>query len=321
MFTEIKQDSLHSVGEVGLIEIIRELLAEINPPHPYGIGDDCAIIEASPYSSLLTSDSLSVGQHFDPSLAPEAAGRKLVNRNLSDIAAMGGFPEQGLLTLLCPQNLQIDWLRNFLQGVTEASRKHGLKIVGGDVSGIAESNFSSVLQLRGRLEHPPLLRTGACIGDALYVTGELGGSILGKHFEFEPRLAEGQWLARTGMCTALMDLTDGLAKDLRALLPEGAAAALDLEALPISAAADECAAADARSALEHAFCDGEDYELLFTIDADLATEDFEKNWRTQFPATKLSKIGILQKMEHNIPYVDRASGEAIKWQTGFEHLK
>jgi thiamine-monophosphate kinase len=123
------------------------------------------------------------------------------------------------------------------------------------------------------------------------VTGELGGSLRGKHFRFTPRLAEGAWLAAQSAVRAMMDVSDGLAKDLRALTPRGAAPALDGEAIPIAAAARQLARESGRTPLAHALGDGEDYELAFVVDADADRAEFARRWRRQFPRTRLSCAG------------------------------
>lgn len=320
MFTDQKEDSIRTLGEVRLIAQIREWLGDVVPPSPEGMGDDCAVVEPHPGKQILTTDSLSYGQHFDDSIPAEAAGAKLVKRNLSDIAAMGGEPDHALLSLLSGADLRIDWLRGFVEGIRKSCERHQVALVGGDVSGLPDGQFSAVLSLSGHLTHALLLRRGAEAGDRIYVTGRLGGSLLGKHHNFEPRLAEGRWLAQSDLCTALMDLTDGLAKDLRELIPPQCAAYLDLDQINIDEAAHRCAAESGRPPLEHAFCDGEDYELLFTLKSSADQAAFESAWAAQFPQTPLSRIGQLKQSEDSAPYLDAVTGEALPWTKGFEHV-
>jgi thiamine-monophosphate kinase len=269
---------------------------------------------------ILTTDSLSYGQHFDASVGAREAGGKLVKRNLSDIAAMGGSPDYALLTLLSGGDLQIDWLAEFIIGIRETCKQYSLALVGGDISTLPDGQFISALSLTGHLQHAPLLRSGAGLGDALCVTGNLGGSILEKHYKFEPRLAEGQWLAQCGSCTALMDLTDGLGKDLRALLPANSSAHLNLEHIPLAPAAHTCAARTGQSAMEHAFCDGEDYELLFTLKKGTDFNTFERDWASHFPHTPVTAIGQLQPASGDAVYIDARTGQPVPWTQGFEHL-
>lgn len=311
------------VGEKVLIERIRAWLGSGTPPPPGGMGDDCAVLQPTPSGKkqLLTTDSISYGQHFDDSVSAKDAGAKLIQRNLSDIAAMGGYPGPALLNLLCGPDLSILWLEQFISGIRESCERYEVKIVGGDVSQLAPGHFSAALTLTGHCSSAPALRSTARIGDVIYVTGKLGGSILGKHFRFEPRLAEGQWLARQPECTAMMDLTDGLGKDLAALLPEGSSAAIDMDALPLSPEAHQCARADGISAEEHAFCDGEDYELLFTVAAEANPSAFESKWTERFHHLEISRIGRIVEAHPNGIYLHEAGGEALPWQSGFEHFK
>lgn len=320
MFTDQKEDSIRALGEVRLIAQIREWLGDVVPPSPEGMGDDCAVVEPLAGKQILTTDSLSYGQHFDDQVAPQDAGAKLVKRNLSDIAAMGGQPDHALLTLLCGGDLRIDWLRAFIEGIRSTCEIYKVALVGGDVSSLPDGQFISSMSLTGHLEYPPLLRSGAREGDALYVTGSLGGSLRQKHHSFEPRLAEGQWLAACGRCSALMDLTDGLAKDLRELIPKGCAAYLDLDDVPLSEDAHRIAAETGRPPMAHAFCDGEDHELLFALKGNADLDAFERDWAARFPQTPLSRIGRIGQAEGDAPYLNAATGAALAWTKGFEHV-
>jgi thiamine-monophosphate kinase len=321
MFSSVKAESILSLGEVKLIACIKDWLGDASPPCPHGIGDDCAIIDTSRIKQqLLTTDSISYGCHFDQSVSAKQAGAKLIKRNLSDIAAMGGHPGPALLNLLCGPNLRIDWLREFIEGIHQACKIYEIRIVGGDLSTLPEGQFTAALSLTGHVEEPPLLRSGSRAGDAIYVTGTLGGSIFAKHYSFEPRLAEGQWLARSKFCSAMMDITDGLAKDLRALIPDGCAAHIDLESLPVSADARRRASETGQSAQSHAFCDGEDYELLFTVKSTVDLAEFTRRWSEQFPPLAISKIGTLHNTDAKECFIDSQSKQPLLWLRAFEHL-
>lgn len=321
MFTKHADESIRAHGEVALIAQIRHWLGAVAPNSPQGMGDDCAVVDRpKDLKQILTTDSLSYGQHFDDRVSAHDAGAKLIKRNLSDIAAMGGRPGEALLNLLCGGDLSTNWLAAFFDGIRETCQEYELPIVGGDISTLPNGQFSAVLSLTGYSEKPPLLRKGAQAGDALYVTGALGGSLLKKHYSFEPRCAEGQWLAQSQVCSALMDITDGLAKDLRELIPDKCAAYLELSKIPLSDAAHQCAKASGRSAMEHAFCDGEDYELLLAIKKGTKLEVFEGQWRQSFPSTPLSQIGQVRKSESKDLYIDSQTKEALPWIRGFEHL-
>jgi len=320
LFTKTPTDRVSQLGEIALISKIGKWLGEVSPDSPHGMGDDCAVLPASNRKQLLTTDVLTYGQHFDDSVAPQDAGAKLIKRNLSDIAAMGGTPESAVLALLCGPDVCLTWLEQFFEGIRQSCETYGVQIVGGDVSSLPPGQFCAVLTLTGTVDTSKLRNT-AKIGDRLYVTGSLGGSILKKHYAFTPRIEEGQWLANKTECSAMMDITDGLAKDLQALLPDTASAALMLDHIPISETAISYAKTTGRSALEHAFCDGEDYELLFALSATADPEAFEAQWRAHFPELKLSRIGQICERSPKGPYLDATTNEALPWTHGFEHLK
>lgn len=319
--SQTRADSIAHLGETQLIRQIVSCLGTVNPAAPNGIGDDCAVLNPIREGhQLITTDSISYGQHFDDSIAPENVGAKLIKRNLSDIAAMGGIPGSAVLALLCSPDVSIDWLEGFFTGIRETCKRYSVSLVGGDVSTLKETAFSAVLTLSGHVAKPKL-RTSSQLDDVIYVTGTLGGSILGKHYQFEPRLVEGQWLCGQPECHAMMDLSDGLGKDLQALLPANTSAHLFLDQIPLSNAARELARTSGLEELEHAFCDGEDYELLFTLDAKANRSEFEKNWQKRFPDTKLTYIGNIKPASTNKPYLDARTKAALPWTYGFEHLK
>jgi len=300
-----EKQGVAALGEMKLIETIRHAFEKISPPPPRGIGDDCAVLPAIPenFSSakknphrLVTTDSLIFGKHFDEKISPENAGKKLVRRNASDIAAMGGVPADAVLAFVMSGDVDSAWFEKFLHGVADACAECKIELSGGDVaSAPCDRFFSATLALTGFSERP-LLRTGTRVGDALFVTGTLGGSILKKHFSFRPRLAEGNFLANlpAGTVHACIDITDGLLKDHAALLPAGTHAEFDFDALPVSD--------DARTLggdlVRCIFCDGEDYELLFSVDENFEKE-LIKRWRERFPETKLSRIARIKSGEKN----------------------
>ena len=314
-------DSVSHLGEIQLIRQIKSWLGPVNPPLPNGIGDDCAIIEPVKIGrQLITTDCVSYGQHFDDRVTAGDAGAKLIKRNISDIAAMGGVPGPAVLALLCSPNVSIKWLEGFFCGIRQTCMRYSIPLVGGDVSALKETALSAVLTLTGSVITPKL-RSASQIGDSIYVTGTLGGSILGKHFEFEPRLAEGQWISKQQECHAMVDLSDGLGKDLLTLLPADASAHLLLDKIPISDAASELAKRTGRDKREHAFCDGEDYELLFTVSKHMDRCGFETNWKHNFPGTQLTCIGTIERGSNETPYLDALTKNPVPWTCGFEHLK
>lgn len=281
-FTNNKAESVAAWGEEKLIAAIRGWLGNASPRAPFGIGDDCAVLRASRGRQLITVDPVIYGRHFDDAVPPRAVGAKLLKRNLSDLAAMGGRPVAAVLALTLDARVSRRWLEQFYRGLAASARQHGVAMVGGDIAQ-ADGVVAASLTLLGEAAGPRVLtRTGARIGDSIYVTGALGASLAtGHHFRFTPRLAEGAWLARQPAVRAMMDISDGLAKDLRALTPTGALPALEASALP------RRRNADVRAALT----DGEDYELVFTLARRADHEKFARAWRRAFPRVRLTRIG------------------------------
>ena len=152
-------------------------MAQFPPPSPYGIGDDCALIKAGDQQEVISCDSLSYGIHFDARLKASDAGNKLIKRNLSDLAAMGAMPKCAVLALLAGPNLNLDWLESFFAGIRSTCIDYQLALIGGDLSAIAENQFSAVLTIIG--EGAKIgTRSQASVSDLIYVTGSLGGTQL-----------------------------------------------------------------------------------------------------------------------------------------------
>jgi thiamine-monophosphate kinase len=283
-------ESVSSLGELRLITEIRRWLGAATPSSPFGIGDDCAVLPPSRHPQLVTVDPVVYGEHFDDSIPPRAVAAKLLKRNLSDIAAMGGRPRAAVVALALDPKVNTRWLEQFYRGLAATAGAYGIPIAGGDITR-QQGGFSASLTLIGEANGPRILtRHGAKSGDWIYVTGTLGGSILGHHHRFTPRLAEGAWLAGRREVRSLMDLSDGLAKDLHALTPQGTLPSLCAPTIPISTAARTLARRDSRPALAHALGDGEDFELLLTLAARANRLKFETSWRRKFK-TRLTCIG------------------------------
>lgn len=316
-FTPHRARSVVALGERRLIILIRRWLGDASPRSPFGIGDDCAVIPPTKNQQLVTTDPVIHGQHFDDTVPPHAVGAKLLKRNLSDIAAMGGRPVAAVVSLALAPDTSVAWLRRFYLGLAACARRHGVKIVGGDITQGPRGFFGAFLTLHGESTGRRVVtRGGARAGDHLYVTGALGGSRLGHHYGFTPRLAEGAWLAKRPEVCAMMDVSDGLAKDLAALTPAGLAPALAGAAIPLSAAARRRARASGESPLRHALCDGEDYELLVVISGRNKPAAFERAWRMRFPRVKLSRIGTFAPKDKMPAGVLRLAD-----YRGYEHLR
>jgi thiamine-monophosphate kinase len=315
--TSLAERSIAPLTEEEIIRRVVQALAEAAPAFPEGPGGDCAHLPTQGGRALRVStiDSVLLGRHFDAACDGIRAGAKLVNRNLSDLAAAGAVPSDALLSLVLGKDVDAAWLADFAHGAGRAAAKAGLRVVGGDICRGAPGTFVGTLAVQG-FAHRLLTRRRCATGDAVFVTGELGGSLYGKHLDFTPRLAEGEWLCGQGEVTACTDLSDGLAKDLPGLLGPKHDARIDVASLPLSAAALALAKADGKPASEHALQDGEDYELLFSVEADRA-DWLEASFRKAFPLTRLTRLGVVEAGEGVVR--DLATGQPLQAR-GYGHF-
>ncbi|OGV46895.1 MAG: hypothetical protein A2X46_15855 [Lentisphaerae bacterium GWF2_57_35] len=303
---------------MGERETIRRLAALLptRPDVRMHIGDDVAVVSAGEYDFLLTSDAVIEGTHFLADAVPEQIGHKAIGRALSDLAATGGEPLWALIDVVAPPELEAERLERIYQGLAKLSSTYSLAVVGGDLA------QGPVLELHvfavGRVPAgQAVLRSGAKAGDAIYVTGQLGGSIQGKHLTFEPRVKEGQWLRQNQWATAMIDLSDGLATDLNHILEMSCVGAeLAMETIPISDAAK--ISPSQQTPLEHALYDGEDFELLFTV-ADERRLAFEEAW-AQANFLPCTRIGHITQEPRGILLIDAEGRRTPLARDGFEHF-
>ena len=279
-----------------------------------GPGDDCAVLEVGAPDRLLLfkTDAVVEGIHFRNETPPEKIGHKALARCLSDIAAMAGTPTAALVTVGLPRDFDAAFVEAIYTGMNALARRHNVAIVGGETTTNPERVLLSVAMIGFAPRGKVLLRSGAKAGDAMFVTGELGGSLAGKHLDFEPRLIEARWLAENFPVHALMDISDGLAGDLRHLLKaSGVGAELLKGAVPISRAAKLAAKAgdSAKPAFVAALTDGEDFELLFTVASKDAVPLLDA-WKQQFPKLRLSCLGR----------INAGNGITIRDKTGVRPL-
>lgn len=253
-------------NELALIDWIRQRAAFVSNLQ-VGIGDDCAVWQPSGSPLLFTTDVLMEGVDFRvDETTPQLIGRKAMAVNLSDIAAMAGRPLAALVGVALPKLRGFDFAKQLHEGMQSLADEFGVAIVGGDTNTWDGPLVISATLIGEATEQGPVRRSGAKPGDWLFVTGPLGGSILGHHLTFTPRIREAQELHRLVDLHAMIDLSDGLAADLHHLLDEsGVGATLFEDAIPISKAAGRMT--DNRNSLDHALNDGEDFELLFAVSA------------------------------------------------------
>jgi thiamine-monophosphate kinase len=266
-----------------------------------GAGDDCAVLDLGiPGRELLfKTDAVVEGVHFRPDTPPTEVGHKALGRCLSDVAAMGGTPLAAVVTIGLPRGFEADRVEAIYDGMAKLARRYEVAIVGGETTANPGGTFISVAMLGSVERGKAVLRSGAKAGDAIFVSGELGGSIAGKHLTFEPRVRESQWLVTHFKVHAMLDLSDGLAGDLRHVLRAShAGAELLSSAIPISREAKRAAKAESwgKPPLLAALTDGEDFEILFTVTSSAAVPVLD-GWKKKFPNVRLTCIGKITKGE------------------------
>lgn len=287
-----------------------------------GPGDDCAVLDLGVPERyvLFKTDAVVEGIHFKSDAAPEKVGHKALARCLSDVAAMAGTPTAALITLGLPREFDVHFVEKIYAGINALARRHRIAIAGGETTTNPERIFISV-SLIGTVEKQRRIgRCGAKPGDAIFVSGELGGSLAGKHLEFEPRLAEGRWLAEHFQIHAMIDVSDGLAGDLRHILRgSGVGAELLSKSIPISRAAKLQARneSSAKPPLLAALSDGEDFELLFTLASRDAVAVLD-GWKKHFPDLALTCIGRITETP-GLKLRDKDGSKELR-MGGYEHF-
>jgi thiamine-monophosphate kinase len=266
-----------------------------------GPGDDCAVLDFGIPERLLLfkTDAVVEGIHFTAAARPEQIGHKALGRCLSDIAAMAGTPTAALVTIALPRKFDPGFIEAIYGGINVLARRHDVAIVGGETTTNPERILISVALIGTVPRGKGVLRSGAEVGDAIFVTGELGGSLAGKHLEFEPRLVEARWLAEHFSVHAMLDISDGLAGDLRHVLKASRVGAELLSgSIPISREARRAAKAEssAKPPLLAALTDGEDFELLFTVASRDAVPVLDA-WKKRFIQLPLTCIGKITAAE------------------------
>ena len=311
------------MGEFELIAAIRRRCNNLPANGFEGIGDDCAVLPLGNGEALVfTCDALCEGVHFlRHAVTPEELGAKSLAVNLSDVAAMGVAPVATLLALSLPADLESDWAERFTAGYTDLAARYGVALVGGDTTR-SQQGISIAVTAIGRGPETQLKRRrNARAGDTIFVSAPLGASAAGLrdilggrldtplaalHRTPTPEIEAGRWLGTRPDVHAMMDLSDGLASDLRHILDEsGVGAEIDLERIPVAAGAT----------LDDALGGGEDYKLLFTATASAPlTADFEAAFgRPLYP------VGRIVGGKAEIDWRRDGVSVAGAWQ-GFRHF-
>jgi thiamine-monophosphate kinase len=291
-------------GEFDFIERLRrQELRRLNSPASHsslithhsplvlGIGDDAAVIrQRAGTETVVTADLLveDVDFRLGGLTSPRDLGHKALAVSLSDVAAMGARPRFCLLAVGLPEALwRGDFLKKFYAGVRALAARHGVQLVGGDISRTPERVVVDSVVIGEARRGRTVPRSGARPGDQLFVTGALGGAAAGlrllerggtpprlttperrlvrRQTRPEPRVEWGRWLGERRLASAMIDLSDGLSSDLSHLCREsGVGARVEAASLPLDAFTKAPSLADA-DPLALALDGGEDFELLFAV--------------------------------------------------------
>jgi thiamine-monophosphate kinase len=325
---------LSEIGEFGLIKGI-EMIAGKGEGVVMGVGDDAAVLSPSPGKVLLvTTDCLIEGVHFKLTFTDYySLGRKALAINLSDIGGCGGAPTVFLVSLAIPPETDVASIRALYKGMMEQARTYGVSLVGGDTSS-GERLMISITLIGEAEERNVVYRHGAQHGDRIYVTGTLGDSALGlkmlkegvkeggavlRHLDPTPRVKEGGEIARRGLATAMIDISDGLIADLGHVLEaSGVGAQVQLQQIPLSASYREHVNTYYKNPYLLALAGGEDYELLFTAPEE-RPEALKK--LTDDLALPITQIGEITDASDGVSIVGPDGKEFIVEQRGHDHFK
>jgi len=297
---------LSKIGEFGLIDRFKKAI-KLDSSVIKGSGDDCAVLELDKYKyQLFTCDMLIEGIDFDSCERPYLIGRKSLAVSISDIAACAGLPRYCLVSLGLPKKISVEFLDQLTRGMLEIAKKYKINVVGGDISRAAQLVID--ISMLGIVEKKYLvLRSSAKIGDIIFVTGKLGGSIFGKHLRFIPRLKEARFLVENFKINSMIDISDGLIQDLGHILKQSNLGAVIYEELIPQ---DK----QARN-LHDALFMGEDFELLFTMSHTEAKRLLQQKRLTLF-----KPIGEIMDKKYGLRLMDKRGRLKIIKSGGFQHF-
>ena len=300
-----------TVSTLGEVRLIQRLARRLSRPASVlvGIGDDAAVLRGSGRQRLLfASDMVVEGVHFTRrDVAPRWIGWKALAVNISDNAAMGGLPRYAVVSLGLPKQTPVRFVDALYGGLSGCAKRFGVAIVGGDTvrAPVVVIDVAMLGTVHARYL---VVRSGARVGDRIFVTGRLGGSLAsGRHATFTPRLREAQWLVRHLPIHAMMDLSDGLASDLWQMARASRMTMrVEEDAIPVSRAG---------KTIWHALMDGEDFELLFTVPPRAA-----RRMPRSIGRTPLTAIGVVTRRGASVELVDARRRVRSLVPQGFQHF-
>lgn len=330
---------LREIGEKGIISRLKGLASIFTEEVLAGIGEDCAVIKMDEKTIMLaTTDMLVEGVHFKlDTISPYQLGRKALSVNLSDIAAMGGWPTYAFLSMGLKGSTAVEFIDEIVRGFDSIAQKYEVSLVGGDTISSPCGLIINVFVLGKGEPGRVVYRSGAKPGDIVYVTGFLGDAAAGleilnrginvssdirdclikAHLDPVPPLEIGSFLAKSGIVHAMIDISDGIASDMWHICEEsGVGARISKELIPISEACDKLADILETSTLKWALSGGEDYRLLFTVSKRHKAE-LERLIRTKF-GQDIFRIGEIT--EGNSVYLVDGEREENISSGGFDHF-
>jgi thiamine-monophosphate kinase len=333
---------ISELGEFGLIDRIRAALPAAGPDVIVGIGDDVAVLRTGGEKVWLATCDVQVeGAHFlRGAIPPRSLGRKALAINLSDIASAGGTPRFALVSLGLPPDLEAEYIDELYAGLRELGEEHGVDIVGGNISRSRLGMFIDIFLVGEACPEHVVLRSGAAPGDIVMVTGSVGDAAAGVALLLDPRLSaptgyaaaacarrdapvprvrEGALIGSSGLASAMIDVSDGIAGDLRHIL-QGSRVSARLRAGALPASADNRALALTAKGDEWHFAlhGGEDYELLFTASAKNAAElERRVTGETGIP---VSVIGEITPAGEPLTLVLPDGGTRVLAEAGWDHF-
>ena len=294
------------LGELGEDKLLAQVFPRLNRNSRVviGAGDDCAVVKFRGAKDwlLLKTDCVVEEVHFTKETNARAVGWKAMMRALSDFAAMSGIPEFAIITLAVAGKKKASWVGELYRGLNRAAARFDVAIVGGETSETTGPTVI-VVSVAGFVERRRcILRSGGKANDDLFVTGELGGSIRGRHLRFVARIDEARWLTANFNVHAMIDLSDGLGTDLPRLARSSKFGfSIDQRALPLSRGCS----------IRQAISDGEDYELLFAV-SPRERKRLQTRWQKKFPELPLTRIGRLNQ---------RSKIKNQKLKSGYVHFR
>ena len=303
--------------EIAFIEWLRERTRS-HPSVPLGIGDDAAVVDVPGGRTVVTVDLLTDGVDFElGKVDPRRVGRKALAVNLSDIAAMAAKPIAAFPAVVLPRDGGLELAKQLFEGMADLAAEFGVALAGGDTNSWDGSLAIAITLLGSVTEDGPLRRDGAEPGDRILATGTFGGSILGKHFDFAPRIEEALLLNQRYSLKAGIDVSDGLSLDLARLAEaSGCGAELHVAEIPISEDAVRLAeTTGSASALEHALSDGEDFELLLAAAPEAARRICEER-PLSVPVTDIGRF----VPERGLWQVDDSGNTTPLVPKGWQHV-